>query len=268
MYCDREECLREVVHSTAERLGMPTAVTAFEQSQANGRAEQRVRALRKRLQILVEVARRRGVEIILDHPVAQWAVSHGEWIQNFLVMNVVDLSGGGTITITPHETHTGDKAPSNVVGFLERVLVRNRGNDDKQPRFLVGWSLGHRDADILTLMEDGSVRYNGSWKYSPDGRNVANDHALENALAKMKNTTRKVQGCQACGHGINVSLSRKHTFDCRQPILPSLVTDSLWTVKFDADGKVLKHREFENDDDHRGVQTWNRPMTLYQNAQS
>ena len=71
VYCDQEECLREVVHRTAERLGMPTAVTAFEQSQANGRAEQRVRALRERLQILVEVARRRGVEVILDHPVAQ-----------------------------------------------------------------------------------------------------------------------------------------------------------------------------------------------------
>ena len=59
VYCDQEECLREVVHSTAGRLGMPTRVTAVEQSQANGRAEQRVRALRERLQIPVEDARRR-----------------------------------------------------------------------------------------------------------------------------------------------------------------------------------------------------------------
>ena len=43
VYCDQEECLREVVHSTAGRLGMPTGVTAVEQSQATGRAEQRVR---------------------------------------------------------------------------------------------------------------------------------------------------------------------------------------------------------------------------------
>ena len=84
-FCDQEECLREVVHNRAGRLGMPTRVTAVEQSQANGRAEQRVRALRERLQILVEDARRRSTEITLDHPVAQWAVRHAEWIQNFLV---------------------------------------------------------------------------------------------------------------------------------------------------------------------------------------
>ena len=46
-----KECLREVVPSTAGRLGLSTGVTAIEQSQANGRAEQRVRALRKFLQI-------------------------------------------------------------------------------------------------------------------------------------------------------------------------------------------------------------------------
>ena len=69
VYCDQEECLREVVHSTAGRLGLPTRVTAIEQGPANGRAEQRVRALRERSKILVEDVRRRGVEIILDHPV-------------------------------------------------------------------------------------------------------------------------------------------------------------------------------------------------------
>ena len=35
----------------------------------------------------------------------------------------VGLSDGGTIRITPHDAHTGDEAPSNVVGFLERVVV-------------------------------------------------------------------------------------------------------------------------------------------------
>ena len=34
---------------------------------------------------------------------------------------------------------------------------------------------------------------------------------------------------------LHVNLGRKHTFECRQTILPSHVTDSLWTVKFDAD---------------------------------
>ena len=61
----------------------------------------------------VEVA-----EIILDHPVAQWALRHAEWIQNFLAKSDVDLSGGGTIKVTPHEAHTGHRAPSNVAGFF------------------------------------------------------------------------------------------------------------------------------------------------------
>ena len=225
---DQEECLREVVHSTAGRLRLPTGLTTIEQSQANGRAEQRVRALIERLQIMVEHAQRRSTENILDHPVAQWAVRHAEWIQNF-VESDVDLSGGGTIKVTPHEAHTGEEAPSNVAGFLERVLVRNKINDDKQPRFLVGCSLGHKDADVITLMEDGNVRYNGSWKYSPEGRSIANDHELQSALAKMKNTKPKVQGCLACGSWRSMSvLGRYHTFACRQTILPSLVTDSMW----------------------------------------
>ena len=81
----KKERLREVVQNTAGRLELPTRVTTIEQSQANGRVEQRVRALRERLQIMVEDARRCGVDIILDHPVPQWAVRHPEWIQNFLV---------------------------------------------------------------------------------------------------------------------------------------------------------------------------------------
>ena len=80
MHCDQEECLREVVHSTTGRLALPTKVTAIEQSQANVRAGQRVRTLRERLQIMVEDARRCGVEI-LHPPCAQWAVGHAAWIQ-------------------------------------------------------------------------------------------------------------------------------------------------------------------------------------------
>ena len=154
------------------------------------------------------------------------------------------MSGGGNIKITPHEAHTSDKAPGNVVGFLERVLVRSKINDDRKRRFLVGWALGHKDADIINLMEDGSVRYNGSWKYSPEGRSDANVHELQSALTKMKNTKPKVQGCLACEHGINVNLGRKHTFECRQTILH-------WTVKFDSDGKVLKRHKHQNDVEHR-----------------
>ena len=67
----------------------------------------------------------------------------------------------------------------------------------------------------------------------------------------MNITKPQVQGCLACEHDINDSLGKKLTFECRQTILPSLVTDSLWTVKFDADGKVLRRHEHEGNDEHR-----------------
>ena len=58
--------------------------------------------------------------------------------------------------ITPHEAHKRNKAQSNVVGRLERVLVRSKINDDKQPTFLVGWAFRDKDADIITLTVDES----------------------------------------------------------------------------------------------------------------
>ena len=92
--------------------------------------------------------------------------------------------------------------------FWSEFLFEHNINDDKQFRFLVGWSLGHKDPDIITLMEDENVRYNGSWKYSPKGRSARKDHEFQSALAKMN---KHVQGCLACEHGINVSLGRNHT---------------------------------------------------------
>ena len=56
-----------------------------------------------------------------------------------------------------------------------------------------------------------------------------------------------MQGCLACEHGINVNLRRRHTVECRQTTLLSLVTDSLWTVKFDARGTVLKRRDRDDE---------------------
>ena len=76
---DQEEGLREVAHSTAGRLGMPTGVTTVEQSEANGLVQQNVRALRERLHIIVEDVRRTGVEVFVDHLLAQWAVRHTDW---------------------------------------------------------------------------------------------------------------------------------------------------------------------------------------------
>ena len=79
---------------------MPVGVTAVEQSQSHGRQEQRVRALRETLHIMVGDVKQDGAENIFDHTVPQWAVRHAEWIQNFLVKSDVSLRGGGTINIT------------------------------------------------------------------------------------------------------------------------------------------------------------------------
>ena len=70
----------------------------------------------------------------------------------------------------------------------------------------------------------------------------------------MKNTKSKVQGGLACEHGINVNLGRRHTVQCRHTTLPSLVSDSLWTVKFDAHGTVLKRHDREDELDTRNPQ--------------
>ena len=92
---------------------------------------------------------------------------------------------------TLHEAHTGDKAPSNVVGSLGNAFsFVAKSTMTNSPDL---WSVGH--ADIITLMEDGSVRHNGSWKYRPEGRNDANVHELHRALTNLKNTRAKVQGC-------------------------------------------------------------------------
>ena len=63
------------------------------------------------------------------------------------------------------------------------------------PRFLVGWAHGHKD---IALVEDGSVRCNGSWKYSPERRNDANVHELQesevfNMLLSSEATSRYLQ---------------------------------------------------------------------------
>ena len=104
---------------------------AVEQSQANGRAEQQALALRERLHISVVDVRPTGAEVVFDHLVSQ----------NLLATSVISA-----VVARSKYPHSSDKAPSDVTGFLERVLMHNRTHDDKQPRFLVGWSLRNRYA--------------------------------------------------------------------------------------------------------------------------
>ena len=100
-HCDREECLR-VVHKTTARLACKNGVTAVEHSQANKRAEQRERALRERLHIIVEEVTQTGAEHVFEHVVARWPVRQERWIHDF-PKNDVNLCVGGTINMTLHE---------------------------------------------------------------------------------------------------------------------------------------------------------------------
>ena len=85
-----------------------------------------------------------------------------------------------------------------------------------------------------------------------------------------KNETNGAKAAWHCEHGITVNLGRKHTFECLQTTLPSLVADILWTVKFNADGtkccnvmnmKVMSNTEIQNacnshTNNLTNVQTW------------
>ena len=170
---DQEECVRAVAHSTAGRLGVPTAVTAVERSQANGRAEQRV-GLRERLHITVQDVRRTRAEVMFGHLAAQRAVRHAELIHNFSVKSDVRLSGGGTIKRT-FMRHTGDTAPSSVAGFLDWVLVRSRTSDDKHPMF----SDGHWDI----MMQASSPGYQtGVWGVTDHGNTFLHATVMRTTL--------------------------------------------------------------------------------------
>ena len=109
------------------------------------------------------------------------------------------------------------------------------------------WSVGH----LVTKTQTSRL----SWKTQVCGTTVRENAVPKDAVLQTimnfsmrsedeKYTNQKVQSCLACEHGINVNLGRKHTFDCRQDNA-SLFRNRqrLWTVKFDADGRVLKRYE-------------------------
>ena len=128
----------------------------MEHSQANGCAEQRVRALRERLHIIMEDVTRTGVEVIFDHPAAQWSSATRRIDSEFPCGKRCESQRWWHDQNDPHEERTGPEAS-----------LGEKSNERRQKaRCLIGRSLEHHDAVIITLMQDRSVRYNGSWKYS------------------------------------------------------------------------------------------------------
>ena len=161
------------------------------------------------------------------------AVRNAEGIQKFLVKSDVDLSDGGTIKITLCEAHTGDKHRAMLLGFWNEFLFKQNqrsisGRLDTWHKTLASSSHGRR-----------KCAFNGSWKYSPEGRSDANDHELQSALTKMKNTKPKVQATSPSVRNTRSNVDK--------------VRDSLWTTKFDADGKVLKRHEHDGDVEHKDI---------------
>ena len=111
-----------------------------------------------------------------------------DWIVAFsftLTLSVCKNVGSRTtfepaIAPTPHEAHTGDKAPSNVVGTQ-----------------ISGW--------LGTWSQRCRHRHpHGRWKREIEGRSVANDQELQNALGKMKTQNQK---CKVVWHANMASMS-------------------------------------------------------------
>ena len=99
------------------------------------------------MRIVVEDARRRGAEIILDHLVAQWTVRHAEWMQNFFAKGDVGSSGGGTKKKV-HMKHTPEtkRRVMSLDSWNEFLLVA-KSTMTNSPDF---WSVGQLVSGTLT----------------------------------------------------------------------------------------------------------------------
>ena len=176
----------QVVKPAAVRKGLPVTTTALEQPQSNGRAENRVRAVKERLQITVMEARNRGVEILKSGTLTSWAVRHAEWVTNYLVKSDVELVDGSVIKVSPYEAHTGMNPPRQLAPFMERILVKRRERDEPQPRWKVAWLLGFVEADVQVLHEDGNIQRHGDWRHSPEANTENDKKELQAAAVKVK----------------------------------------------------------------------------------
>ena len=243
--CDQEDSLVQVVKPAALKKGLPVTTTALEQSQSNGRAEQRVRAMKERLQISVLEARSRGVEILDSGTLTSWAVRHAEWVANFLVKSDVELVDGSVIKVSPYEAHTGKNPPRQLAAFMERILVKRRDRDDPQPRWQVSWLLGFVEADVQVLQEDGTIRRHGDWRHSPEANSEADKKEVEAAAVKVKELKMKTPGCSTCEEGPTRQNYGRHSVPCQERVHPPDVAPSMWKVAIDSNGRRLRGEDAE-----------------------
>ncbi len=90
------------------------------------------------MHIIVEEMRKKGIEILGSPTLTSWAVRHAEWTANRLVRNDVEMVDDSVIQVSSFEAHTGQRAPTKLAAFMERILVRAREEEPAQPRWKIG----------------------------------------------------------------------------------------------------------------------------------
>ena len=108
-----------------------------------------------------------------------------------MVKTDVELSDGSIIKVSPYEAHTGQATTNQLAAFMERVLVKARDDEPKQPRWKVGWFLGHVGTDIQVLELDRTNKAYGTWRHSPDPDTTDNVEQLVEAITKIKELNHK-----------------------------------------------------------------------------
>ena len=144
---------------------------------------------------------------------------------------------GSVIKESSYEAHTGQRAPTKLAAFMERILVRARGEKPAQPRWKVGWFLGMVGADVEILEPDGKHRRYGTWRHSPDAETDANKEELKEAKKLIEEPNFKTAGCSTCEVGATKQNKGEHSAACRQTVNDSGVARSSWTVKIDNSGQ-------------------------------
>ena len=81
------------------------------------------------------------------------------------------------------------------------------------------------------------MRYNGSCTYISTHNSDENEVEHKDAMSKKKKKKRKTLSAKMPGMRTwtSVAPGRQHTTERRQPLHPTSVTDSVWTVRLDAD---------------------------------
>ena len=90
------------------------------------------------------------------------------------------------------------------------------------------------------MQPDGRHRHYGNWRHSPDAESEKNKVELIEAKKKIKEPNFKTAGCATCEIGATNQNNGMHTTACRQTVHDSGVAPSLWTVKFDSNGRQIR----------------------------